>query len=128
MEMTNEELIEKYIKLRDLKDEKRAAADAEINQIEGVLKQMEHVILTRLNEAGLESMRSKIGTAFKKTVTKARVANWDEVLACIINEENWSMLERRINKTAVEQYLEEHGEPPPGVSWTAEVGVSIRRS
>jgi hypothetical protein len=38
------------------------------------------------------------------------------------------MLERRVNKTAVEEFKAEHGEIPPGVNTRQEIVINVRRS
>jgi hypothetical protein len=56
------------------------------------------------------------------------VADWDYVLDYIQKNELWNMLEKRVSKQAVEQYVEEHGNLPPGINWREELVVNIRRS
>lgn len=123
-----EELIEKYIAIRDKKAEIVAAHKAKIAKIDEVLDKVEGVLLAQLEENGMESARCKSGTVYKSNRTSATVADWDYVLNFIQTHDLWNMLERRVSKQAVEQYKEEHGDLPPGINWREEVVVNVRRS
>ncbi len=123
-----EELIEKYIAIRDKKAEIVAAHKAKIAKIDETLDKVEAVLLVQLEENGMESARCKSGTVYKSNRTSATVADWDYVLNFIQTHDLWNMLERRVSKQAVEQYKEEHGDLPPGINWREEVVVNVRRS
>ena len=51
----------------------------------------------------------------------------DEYLKFVIEKEMWDLLENRVSKTAVRDYLEEHGELPPGVNYVTTQVVRVRR-
>lgn len=123
-----EQLIEKYIAVRDKKAEIVAAHKAKIATLDEVLDKLEGVLLSQLEANGMESARCKTGTVYKSTRTSATVADWDYVLNFILTNDLHNMLERRVSKQAVEQYREEHGDLPPGINWREEVVVNIRRS
>ena len=123
-----EELIEKYIAIRDKKAEIVADHKAKIAKIDETLDKVEAVLLVQLEENGMESARCKSGTVYKSNRTSATVADWDYVLNFIQTHDLWNMLERRVSKQAVEQYKEEHGDLPPGINWREEVVVNVRRS
>lgn len=123
-----EELVEKYILLRDKKAELSATFKAKVAKLDEVLAKIEGALLVQFKEHGMESVRTKAGTAYKSTRTSATVADWDSVLDYIQQNELWNMLDKRVNKTAVEQFKEENGDLPPGVNWREEVVVNIRRS
>ena len=123
-----EELIEKYIAIRDKKAEIVAAHKAKIAKIDEALGKVEAVLLVQLEENGMESARCKSGTVYKSNRTSATVADWDYVLNFIQTNDLWNMLERRVSKQAVEQYKEEHGDLPPGINWREELVVNVRRS
>jgi hypothetical protein len=55
------------------------------------------------------------------------VADWDQTLNWIKTEGAWHMLDRRVNKTAVEAYREANNDLPPGVNWRDEIVVNVRR-
>lgn len=123
-----EELVEKYIKLRDTKAQLSADFKSRTAKLDEVIGKIEGVLLSQFMDLGMESVRTKAGTAYKSTRVSATVADWDNVLDFIQRNELWNMLEHRVNKTAVEQFKEEHGDLPPGVNWREEVVVNVRRS
>lgn len=123
-----EELVEKYIQLRDKKAEIAGQYKAKVAKLEEVITKIENILLKQFSELGMESVRTKAGTAYKSTRASATVADWDNVLDFIQRNDLWNMLERRVNKSAVEQFKEEHGDLPPGVNWREEVTVNVRRS
>jgi hypothetical protein len=56
----------------------------------------------------------------------ATVADWEEVLTFIKEHEAFHMLERRVNKIAVRNYIDE-GVIPPGVNYGTKIGVGFRK-
>lgn len=123
-----EELVEKYIQLRDKKAQLSAAFKEKTAKLDAVLAKIEGILLQQFSELGMESVRTKAGTAYKSSRVSATVADWDQTLDFIQQNELWNMLEHRVSKQAVEQYKEEHGDLPPGVNWREEVVVNVRRS
>lgn len=123
-----QDIIEKYIELRDKKAELSAAYKKKIAGLDAALDQLEVILLEKLNEIGMDSAKGSTGTVYKSKRTSATVADWDYVLDHIQKNELWNMLEKRVSKQAVEQYVEEHGDLPPGINWREEVVVNIRRS
>jgi hypothetical protein len=123
-----QEIIEKYIELRDKKTELSAAYKKKVAGLDAALDQLEAILLEKLNEIGMDSAKGSTGTVYKSKRTSATVADWDYVLDHIQKNELWNMLEKRVSKQAVEQYVEEHGDLPPGINWREELVVNIRRS
>jgi hypothetical protein len=123
-----QDIIEKYIELRDKKSELSAAYKKKVAGLDAALDQLEAILLEKLNEIGMDSAKGSTGTVYKSRRTSATVADWDYVLDHIQKNELWNMLEKRVSKQAVEQYVEEHGNLPPGINWREELVVNIRRS
>lgn len=121
-----DDLVGKYLKLRELKKEKEEAHKREVAPISEMMGKLEMLFLQRMNEAGLESLPTKHGTPYKSKRTSATVADWEAVYSFIREHELDNMLERRVNKSAVQQYVEEHGDLPPGVNWREEIVVNVR--
>jgi hypothetical protein len=128
MDASIESVVEKYIKLRDLKSEIANEAKAKIAKLEDHMSKMEAALLAAFEEAGMESVRTKSGTAYRSTRASATVADWDAVLGFVRENEMWTMLERRVSKDAVVQYRHEHNDLPPGVNWREEITVNVRRA
>ena len=123
-----EELVEKYIELRDTKSKMSSDYKAKVAVLDKVLDKIEAELLSQFGDLGMESVRTKSGTAYKSTRTSATVADWDYTLDFIQKHELWNMLERRVSKQAVEQYKEEHDDLPPGINWREEITINVRRA
>lgn len=123
-----EDLVTKYIELRDAKSKIEGEMKAKVAKIVEIMDKIEAAILAEFQDSGVESVRTKDGTAYKQTRTSATVADWDATLSYIQANNLWHMLERRVSKTAVEQFKDAHGELPPGLNWREEVVINIRRS
>ena len=121
-------IIEKYIKLRDGKAQLVQKHKEKIQGIDSVLARIEAALLEEFREMGVQSVKTDAGTAYVQLRTSAGVADWDAVLAYIKENEDWGMLERRVNKSAVESFREEKNDLPPGVNWREEQVVNVRRS
>lgn len=122
-----DELTAKYIKLRDFKDKVDAEYKERLSKVKTLLEQLEGEMLTFLNQSGQDSAKTPEGTFFKKTTTSARVADWDVTIAFILENDMLNMLEHRVNKTAVEEYISAHGTVPPGVDLSRKVEVGVHR-
>lgn len=130
-----DDLIEKYIAMRDAKDKLRAAHKAKIAQLDAVMDRFEGVILEKFNEEKIQSLSTKSGTAYKQRQTSATVADWDGLLEFIQTNQMWQMLEHRVSKLAVEEFKQSTvtsdtpgGTLPPGISWREEYVINVRRS
>lgn len=126
--MNYETLVEKYVALRDRRDEIKKEMVKKTSEIEGLMDKVEALILKHLDETGVESIRTKAGTAFKTQRTSATVADWDTLLSYVLQTENFQFLEHRVSKKAVEEFKAANEDLPPGVNWSSEVVVQIRRS
>lgn len=126
--MQIETLVEQYIKLRDLKAQKKAAYELEVGKITAVMDKVEARLLQVFEEMGVDSMKTPAGTAYRSTRSSATIADWDTFFAHVQRHGAWELLERRCSKTAVEQYKAANEDIPPGVNWSEERVVNIRRS
>lgn len=123
-----DQLVEKYIQLRDKKAEHKAAYEAQIASIDAALTRLENHFLAQMQEQGLTSLPTAVGTPYLQHRTSASVADWNTLLGFIQRNNLWSMLEKRVSTTAVEEYRAANDDLPPGVNWREAVVVNVRRS
>lgn len=121
-------IVERYLALRDRKAQLKAEYERKASEIESALDKCEMYLLQTLNEQGVESMKTRVGTAYKQNRTFVSVADWESYFAWLRDNDMWSMLEHRANKTAVEEYRAVHNDVPPGLNWREETVVNVRRS
>lgn len=120
-------LVDKYIALRDKKSVIKKEYDDKVQKIEEALDKVEAILLKHFDETGSESIKTAAGTAYKSNRTSATVADWDAFLAHVQSAEAWELLEHRVAKKAVEEMKNATGDIPPGVNWSSEIVVNVRR-
>lgn len=128
--MKLDELIAKYIKLRDHKAQMKKAFEEEVGKVNAVMEKMEAVILKTFQETGQTSAKTEFGTAYTSARTSATVADRDAFMAWVMTDpdERLMFLENRVSKTAVEQFKAANDDIPPGVNWSSEIVVGVRRA
>ncbi|MGB8344038.1 MAG: hypothetical protein WCD86_04090 [Ktedonobacteraceae bacterium] len=122
-----DKLTAKYIELRDFKTKFKAEYDAREARITGRMDEIEAEMMTFLNQTGQESSKTAAGTFFKKTTTSAKVADRDFFIEFVMEHNATNFIENRCNKTAVEEYIAEHGTLPPGIDVTRITSISVNR-
>lgn len=126
-----DQLITGYIQLRDKKAALKAQHDAEMAPIQAMLDKVEVHLLTKMNEQGVKSYgaSSGAGTAYISTRTSATCADWESYKQfCVQQDDPFMFMERRVNKTAIDEYVAQNNDLPPGVNYRAETVVNVRRS
>lgn len=116
-----------YIKLRDHKDEVKSRHKDELAPINEQMAKLEGWLHRELNAQGVDSFKTKAGTAFVQKATSVTVAEWDVTLPFIREHDLWDLLEARVSKSAVQDYVESTKEVPPGVNVRVEEVVRVRR-
>ena len=64
-----EELVEKYIKLREVKTKLSNEYKQKVAKVDDIMDKIEAAILAQFNELGVESARTTAGTAYKQTLS-----------------------------------------------------------
>lgn len=128
-ELGDAALLKFFIALRDRRAQRKAAYQAEDEGDRTKQDKIEAEVLRRFNERGIDNVSARgIGTAYKSTRASATVGDWDAFLDHVQTNEAWELLERRANKTAVEQFKDANEDLPPGVNWSETQTVNFRRS
>lgn len=128
-EMSNDELVDLYVKLRDRRATRKKEFEAMDTEDENKQKKIAGLMLSRYNEMGIESARTRFGTAYKQTVGRGNIADRDIVREMIAaNSDNWALVTLMPNKAGIKQYIEEHGDVPPGFNWHEEIELRVVRA
>lgn len=118
-----------YIKLRDKKAEIKAAADEQLKPIQEKMDKLEAKLLEAFQSTGVDSVKTEAGTAYTAVRTTASVADRDAFMEFVKARQEWSLLEVRPAKTAIEQFRAANdNELPPGINIREERVVNVRRS
>ncbi len=123
-----DQVIAAYLQLRQLKDETARRHKEEMAPINDKMNKLQSWVHSQLNSQGQKNARVDAGTAFLQTDTSVTAQDWDTVLQFIKDNGLFEMLERRLSKGVVTEYIESTGSIPPGVKITSEVSCHIRKS
>jgi hypothetical protein len=124
---TVDEVVKGYIKLRDKKNQMKKDQGDELRPITEKMTLLENWLLRDLQTRKVESQKTAEGTAFISTMAAATVKDRDAFFDFVRENEMWDLLENRVSKTVVRDYLEDTGEVVPGVNYQETVVVRIRR-
>lgn len=122
------EIIQKYIELRDLKARMKAEYEARVAPVQEALDKAEGHMLHLMQQQGVTSVKTEAGTAYQSQRTAATVADWDAILPFVREHELWHLIDKRVSKTAIDEYVAQHGDLPPGVNYRTEITIGVRRS
>lgn len=126
---TIEESIQKYISLRDKRTALKKLYEEQDDILKDQMKSIESVFLQYLSDQGMDSAKTPAGTVYRQVEMTPSAEDWDAVYEYIRENDAFDMLERRIKKTFVADYLEENeGQLPPGVKVYKEYVARVRRS
>jgi hypothetical protein len=126
--MNSEQLIATYINIRDQKAALKAKQAAEMKPFDEALAKLESQMIDILDASGAESMKTASGTAYKLVRTSVTVADKSAFMDFIKEHGAFDMLDVRANKSAVEEYLHEQQDLPPGVNVRRDMTVGFRRA
>jgi len=121
-------LLKLFIGLRDRRAQRKAAYDEDDASDKERQNKIEVEFLRRFQDRGIDNVSARdVGTAYKSVRASATVADFDALLDHVRENDAWELLERRVNKTAVEQFKAVDGDLPPGVNWSETQVVNFRR-
>lgn len=127
-ELTDKQLIEKYISMRDLVAVKKKAFSEITKPYLDGMETIEKALMARLIQRGADNTKTEAGTAFKVTLLNVKVEDRQQFLSFILDQDDDSMLLAGAQKDAVKDYLEQNNAPPPGVSINYYTNVNVRKS
>lgn len=125
---TMDQVVAAYLDLKKRRDDIKKRHAEELAPINDALMKMLAWCQGQLNSQGQRNARVDSGTVFLQTDASVVVQDWDAVLQFVKDKDMFAMLEKRVSKGVVQEYIEATGEIPPGVKITQEVSCHIRRS
>lgn len=126
---TTEELVARYVELRDditAKSEEFKAAKAALEESMTILNDE---LFLRLKAAGGTSLKTRAGSVISKTTTTPKAADTGVFLDFIRTTGAVELLQARLSATAVNEWIENNnGALPPGVIQETSHSITIRRA
>jgi hypothetical protein len=121
--------IDRYIKIRDKKKEMQDRHKAELAPINTALDALEQGFLNHLNGTNSDNAVAKgIGTAYRTVRHSATIEDGATFRRHVIGAEAWHLADWKANANAVHEAMVETKAPVPGVKFSSEAVVNIRRS
>jgi len=123
-----DDIVEKYVQLRDKKAEFKAEYNQKVAQVDEALTRIEAHLQAKMQEQGLKSLPTSAGTAMLVHKSSATVAEWGSFLDYVKANNLWHMLKQDVNPTAIKEFRIANDDIPPGLNWREAVVVQVRRS
>ena len=145
MTITKDVVIGKYVALRDEIKAISERHSAELAPYNDQMDKIEAWLLANLNQDGVDSYKTAMGTAYKSTTMSATMADKQEFLRVALAELavvtktpvdrvvdvvlQSGLLDIRLAKSGVKDFMETNGgQLPPGVNVEHTVKVNVRRA
>ena len=128
--MKKSEAMARYIELRDNKAALKKVHTAELREkFNDEMEKIEAMFLRAFSKSGETSTASKgIGTVFLKPRVSDTIIDRTAYLGWVLETGNLEFLESRVSKAALDEWVEKHGELPPGIKRVVDQTINIRRS
>jgi len=128
-DITVDQIVEVYIKIRDARDEARKEADKIEADFESQLEVLEQQMLDVCKTTGATSLKTPHGTVIQSVKKRYWTNDWEKFYAFMFEHNIPELLERRIHQTNIKQFLEENPDMLPlGLNVEAEHSITVRRS
>ena len=128
-DITVDQIVEVYIKIRDARDEARKEADKIEADFESQLEVLEQQMLDVCKNTGATSLKTPHGTVMQSVKKRYWTNDWEKFYDFLFEHNVPELLERRIHQTNIKQFLEENPDMLPlGLNVEAEHSITVRRS
>lgn len=129
MTMDLNRLVRAHLKIRDARTKLSREFDDADSALKAKQDRLEAEMLRFLNDNNTKSVRTESGTVYRAEDIRPVNTDWDTLYAWIKENDTFEALERRLKKTFVQDYMEEHnGAVPPGVSVARSFVARVRRN
>lgn len=122
-----EKRVGQYVQLRDLKNELKEKHEAELRPVIETMAMIEEELKSALNAVNATNMKTEAGTVSLSTKASASAADMSAFWTWVITQGAFDMLDKKPNVTAITEYVNQHGVPPPGVNYSTYQGIGVRR-
>lgn len=154
MTITVNDVVTKYVSLRDLKREMVKEHEQALEPIDEQLSKLESWLLAKMGEDCVENYKTEGGTAYKTTKTSCTIGDGtvfkrhvfapvaekvagilanagftdmsEAVLELILASAKWNLVDFRALKKGVEETIEDTEQVPPGLNVTQIATVNVR--
>jgi len=124
-----DKLTEIYIKIRDTRQAKARAFDAEDKLLEEQMQMIEGQMLEICKRNNASSIRTENGTVIRQVKSRYWTNDWDSMYSFIKDNNAFGLLEKRLHQTHMKEFLSENPDKlPMGLNVEREFTITVRRS
>ncbi len=123
-----DDIVAAYVRIRDQKAELKVQQSEAMKPYDDALAKLEAEALQILTDTGVESMKTSAGTVYTSVATSATVQDKSAFMDYVKEHQAFDLLDVRANKTAVQDFVTENQDTPPGVVVRREMKVGFRRA
>jgi hypothetical protein len=120
--------IDKYLQIRERKRVMEERHKEELRPLNDAMEKLEDFFQKNMDALGMDNLKAASGTAYLSTVSSVKAADKIAFLDFVREHDSWHLLDIRPAKTAMNEYVEEHGITPPGVDYTRITKVNVRKA
>jgi len=124
-----DKLTEVYIKIRDTRQAKARAFEAEDKLLEEQMMMLEAQMLEICKRNNASSIRTESGTVIRQLKSRYWTNDWDSMYSFIQQNNAFGLLEKRLHQTHMKEFLSENPDKlPMGLNVEREYTITVRRS
>lgn len=121
-------LIAQYLTLRERKKALEKKHKAELKPFTDLMAEVEGLMLTYLNQTGVDSVAGGGGTAYKSTVPRATIKDATAFRNFVIAMAAFDLVDWKANANSVRDHIEANtGNIPPGLNFSTFTSVRFRK-
>ena len=121
-------LLDEYLTLRHKVDQIKTQAKLDAGELNKRMAVIEAQITEAADAEGLDSIPTEAGTGYWTTLHTCKVSSPEDFNNYVRLAGAWQLTDVRASKTGVKEHIEEHGSPPPGVSFSSYRKFNVREA
>lgn len=122
-----EHRVEQYVALRDEIKRRDDEHKEAMKPYRELLDKFNGELLKALEAVNGKSVSTSAGTVYRTEKKSASLADPDAFMRFVIDTQQFDLLDRKANVTAVTDFLSDHGQLPPGVNYSTTFVAGVRR-
>jgi hypothetical protein len=123
-----EQRVGEYINVRDAIKRATDAHELAIQPLVDLQNLLTGWLQNFLEKAGADSIKTSNGTCYSTTRFTASLADPEAFMKFVIANQDFDLLDRKANVTAVKEHIAKNNAPPPGVNLNSIKTVGVRRA
>jgi hypothetical protein len=127
VEANIEKRVKQYVFIRDQIKLMTERHEAELQPLKDLKERLTGILQSAMDKVGAESIKTTEGTVYTTTQYTAALADPKAFMDFVISNQNFDLVDRKANSTAVRDYVNTVGVLPPGVNLSSRATVGVRR-